>query len=79
MTKDQIEILNITQQTLRAVLMALASQGGINPRVLSIALDAAGAEESLEPATRAMLQDLSQGMRMLGDLQSRSTPGSDVH
>jgi len=78
MTKDQIEILNITQQTLRAVLMALVSQGGINPRALSIALDAAGAEESLEPAARAMLQDLSEGMRMLGDLQSKS--GTDgVH
>ena len=76
MTNDQAEeVLQITQQTLRGVLVALVQQRGIPPRALSVDLDAASADETLTPVSRAMLHDLSEGMRMLANLLSKS--GSD--
>ncbi len=62
MDKSQIEVLNITQEVFRGLLTALmaASNGQIKAETLATTLQALSALDDLSPASRAMLENLSQ-------------------
>ena len=65
MTADQIATLNITQQVLRSVLVALAAQHPAAMPHVAHALRAASLQPALEPIARQMLGDLADGLDML--------------
>ena len=61
MTKEQIEVLNITQEVLRAVVMAV---GATNPGTLaelSASLQAFAGAPGISPPAARMLEDLAKG------------------
>lgn len=68
MTDEQIEVLNITQQVLKNVLLCLAAANPGQTAALSTMLAAAAANPILEPMSRTMLTELSQGMGVISSL-----------
>lgn len=65
MNEQQIEVLEITQQVMRAMLVAL---GALNPAAMSAvghALRTASLHEDLSPNARVSLSDLADGVEML--------------
>jgi len=70
MTTEQYEVLNITQQALRALMVALVAESTANPARLALLLDAAGADETLDESARAMLADLATGLRVMAQMQN---------
>lgn len=68
MKKEQIEVLNIVQQVLKSVLVSITATDPTKTEVLSTTLAAAAANPRLEPMSRQMLHDLSEGMTVLSSL-----------
>ncbi|HEU4589412.1 MAG TPA: hypothetical protein VFS13_00775 [Steroidobacteraceae bacterium] len=71
MERATAETLNITQQVLRNVVIALCAEMRADMSRVSAVLAAAGAQESLEPAAQRMLTDLAEGLAMLGGAGTR--------
>lgn len=61
MKNEQLEVLNITQQVLRNLMLALAAANKANLGDLGTVLEAAAANEALDPMARSMLTDLAAG------------------
>lgn len=66
MTKDQQQLLNITQQVLRSALIAIAAASKANLSEASTLMAASAKHPQIDPIAREMLQDLSVGFGMLG-------------
>jgi hypothetical protein len=65
MTNEQLQTLNITQQVLRHVLVAVAAAHPGQTAVLATTLAAASGNRSLDPLAQQMLGDLAEGLGML--------------
>lgn len=61
MTESELEALNIIQQVLRPLMLALAASHQADLGKLGAVLEAAAGNESLEPMARQMLADLASG------------------
>lgn len=61
MTEPNIEALNVTQQVLRALMLALAAGCDADLGKVGLALEAAAANRAIEPMARQMLADLAAG------------------
>lgn len=65
MTKEQLEVLNITQEVLRHLTLSL---GALNPQATpqaAYALRAAAASQTVSPMASKMLDDLAVGLEMV--------------
>ena len=60
-TEADLNTLNITQQVLRQLMLALAASHQADLGKLGALLEAAAGNESLEPMARHMLADLASG------------------
>lgn len=65
MTKEQLEVLHITQQVLRSMLVSLGALNATAMPTVALALRAASVHEDLLPTSRQMLGDLATGIEML--------------
>jgi len=64
MNQDQLDVLNITQEVLRRLLLAM---GTMNPQAMprvALALRAASADGRSSPMASQMLADLAEGAEM---------------
>lgn len=61
MNTSELELLNIIQQVLRHVLLALAAGNRANLEDIGTVLEAAAANGALHPMARQMLTDLAAG------------------
>jgi hypothetical protein len=61
MTESELEILNITQQTLRHLMLAMAGAGKLDLGDLGNLLEAGASNTNLDPMARQMLADLAAG------------------
>lgn len=65
MNEEQADVLNVTQQVLRHLVISLLAATGGDPKALSGLLLSASADPALEPIARRMLGDLADGVNML--------------
>lgn len=65
MNTSEVELLNVVQQVLRHVLLALAAGNRANLKDVGTVLDAAAANGALHPMARQMLSDLAAGANTL--------------
>jgi len=65
MNTSEVELLNVVQQVLRHVLLALAAGNRANLGDVGTVLDAAAANGALHPMARQMLSDLAAGANTL--------------
>lgn len=65
MNESEIEILNITQQVLRQLMLALAAANKSDLAVIGGLLEDAANMTTLDPMARHMLADLAAGATML--------------
>lgn len=61
MTQPELDILNITQQVLRHLMLALAASNQADLGKIGAVLESAAANQSLEPMAQQMLADLAAG------------------
>ena len=61
MTQPELDILNITQQVLRHLMLALAASNQADLGKIGAVLESAAANQSLEPMAQRMLADLAAG------------------
>lgn len=61
MKNKNLEVLNIVQQVLRHVMLALAAGNKANLGDIGSVLEAAAGMETLDPMARQMLADLAVG------------------
>jgi hypothetical protein len=61
MNEESIEVINIIHQVLRQFMVAMAATNRTDLDELGNLLAAASANESLDPAARAILADLAAG------------------
>lgn len=61
MTEESIQVLNITQQVLRGMLISLAAGNKSNLGDIGNALEAFAANDALDPMAKQMLADLASG------------------
>ena len=66
MESKNLDALNVVQQVLRPLLIALIAETGSNAARISSVLEAAAANGQLMPEARAMLRDLAMGLAVLG-------------
>ena len=66
MNQAELDILNITQEVLRHLMLALAAASGADLGKLSHGLEAAATNEALEAMARQMLADLALGAGIIG-------------
>lgn len=71
MNQEQIDVLNITQQTLRGVVMGLLAMQPGRAAAVSEALQAFAEHPGIEPMAKRMLIDLATGV---GAVASASEP-----
>lgn len=60
MTQDQIDTINIVQEVLRGIMLAITTQPGVDIQKLAITLQAASANENTSPLARNMLANLAE-------------------
>lgn len=65
MNSENQEVLNIVQQVLRNLMVALAAGNKSNLADISAVLHASAENESLDPMARSMLVDLGDGAAAL--------------
>lgn len=61
MTQSELDILNITQQVLRQLMLALAAGSKADLEAIGTVLESAASNEALDPMARHMLADLAAG------------------
>lgn len=62
MNNSGLEVLNITQQVLRHLMLALAAGNKSNLGDIGNVLEAAATNDALDPMARQMLADLAAGV-----------------
>ena len=62
MNQAELDILNITQQVLRNLTIALAAVNASDLGKLGMSLEAAAANQTLDPMAQQMLADLAAGV-----------------
>jgi hypothetical protein len=71
MNQEQIDVLNVTQQALRGVVLGLLAMQPGRAAEVSEALQAAASQRGIEPMAQRMLADLAEGV---GALAAASVP-----
>lgn len=61
MTQSELDILNITQEVLRHLMLALAAGSLADLGKIGAVLEAAASNEALDPMSQTMLADLAAG------------------
>lgn len=61
MNNESLEVLNIVQQVLRQLMLAIAAGNKANLGDIGLVLEAAAAQGTLDPMARQMLADLAAG------------------
>jgi hypothetical protein len=61
MTQNELDILNITQQVFRHLMLALAAGSKADLGVIGSVLESSASNEALDPMARQMLADLAAG------------------
>lgn len=62
MNRDQLEVLNIVQQTLKGVLLSIAASNPAQKVALATNLQAFAQHPGLDPISRKMVSDLALGL-----------------
>lgn len=65
MNAQQMEVLNIVQQLLKGVLIAVTASHPQGKEALATSLQAFAQHPGLDPATRRMATDLATGLAMI--------------
>lgn len=71
-SKEKAEILNITQEVFRGLMISLAGASKADMNKLSELLISAAHAENLEPQSRLMLEDLAKGPALIAKAGSQS-------
>lgn len=61
MTQNELDILNITQQVLRHLMLAIAAGSNADLWKIGAVLESAAGNEALDPMAQTMLSDLAAG------------------
>lgn len=70
--KDKAEVLQITQEVLRGLMISLAGASKADMNVLSELLIEAAKASNLAPHSRIMLEDLAQGPALIAKANAKS-------